>query len=568
MVLGAVAPKSDLTNNDNYEWRPSAPQEELLLTTTTNNNNTTTTTTTSNINNNNTSNNNNNSIHENPYDNQNNDTASQPVEMGQLTNNQTAFQVSSSILINGTAVDIWENVCFIQEDDSQRYNIRLVSYNNGNGRVDGWAGRFPFLSTKDVNASEWVHDSQSGVLVEEPILAIPLIAGGNPAHCFNDVMIALATAVYNTNTNNNTRSSTQQHQQQLPNQMITVSENTLQDDFTTPQYSWCRQAMLAAGILPPLTYTTTPPGDDAPPRYPICFKQLFLPRATSLREVRTEEAQQAVRNIRQKVFETLDNLVADPWPSLSSRGGRDDKEEEPSSRRTDPEPLSTVPWSPQPVSEPVQSLLRGGTENSTNHTDITNTNNKIQILFYDRKGSTRRVLPNSQQIKEELERQFDGVTVHLIGDEWEAFSFEEQALLYNSASHIIAPHGAHLSNLLFVRPATKVVEIVCSTRERMNPENAMRLMMIDDEDMKQKQMDRVASEPWWYNTGRTQGFPQKWFLHSSPMFEIEHFHYMEKDGCRFGGEGGRLRNRPPPTITVDVSRFVNFVASRFGLTMK
>jgi hypothetical protein len=109
----------------------------------------------------------------------------------------------------------------------------------------------------------------------------------------------------------------------------------------------------------------------------------------------------------------------------------------------------------------------------------------------------------------------------------------------------------------------------------MDPENAIMDMKTNDDDnnnnnaimMQQwKIKDPVAWKSAWYNTARTQQFPQKWFLHASPLFEMEHFHYMEKDGCRLGGTGkGKLVNLPPPTITVNVSHFVSFVASRFML---
>ena len=85
----------------------------------------------------------------------------------------------------------------------------------------------------------------------------------------------------------------------------------------------------------------------------------------------------------------------------------------------------------------------------------------VPILFYDRRGTGRRIWNNSQEVKDALEKDYH-VSIQVIGQEWNKLSFTEQTSLFHAYPIIVAPHGAHLSNLMFGREGTTVIEIVCS----------------------------------------------------------------------------------------------------------
>jgi hypothetical protein len=81
--------------------------------------------------------------------------------------------------------------------------------------------------------------------------------------------------------------------------------------------------------------------------------------------------------------------------------------------------------------------------------------------------------------------------VTLIGKAWNALNFTGQAALYNSFSHVIAPHGAQFANLIFTRPGTHLMELVCSLTEKNMAPNALGVT-VDNPDL-------------WYNTRNTRG---------------------------------------------------------------
>lgn len=75
-----------------------------------------------------------------------------------------------------------------------------------------------------------------------------------------------------------------------------------------------------------------------------------------------------------------------------------------------------------------------------------------RILISRNKAGCRRIL-NEQGMDDSLKMlNFEKV-------QCEDLSFAEQSRLFNSAEAVVAPHGAGLTNLLFCRPSTKVLEI-------------------------------------------------------------------------------------------------------------
>jgi hypothetical protein len=178
------------------------------------------------------------------------------------------------------------------------------------------------------------------------------------------------------------------------------------------------------------------------------------------------------------------------------------------------------------------------------------------IFLYDRHGRSRRVYENSDELVDYLLANYK-TTIYRIGPEWDEMTPSAQAEIFNAQSHIVTPHGAHLANLIFARPGTKLVEIQCE---------------IDEKAPKQIRSSRPAEnaiggdrnqDPEWY------GIPPKheffnWFLSFSQILDIQHFVFVEKDGCITDEKGG-MEAISPPAFRVEPSEFGEYIARRFNL---
>lgn len=77
-----------------------------------------------------------------------------------------------------------------------------------------------------------------------------------------------------------------------------------------------------------------------------------------------------------------------------------------------------------------------------------------RIFLSRRQASSRRLDPNVEEQLVQLTSQFGFTTVVL-----EDLSFREQIMLFRNATHIISPHGAAFTNLLFKPERARVLEI-------------------------------------------------------------------------------------------------------------
>lgn len=74
-------------------------------------------------------------------------------------------------------------------------------------------------------------------------------------------------------------------------------------------------------------------------------------------------------------------------------------------------------------------------------------------IFVNRRDSTKRALINESEVEDFLtEYGFESVSLSNL-------SVRSQAHLFHNANVIISPHGAGLTNLIFCKPSTKVIEI-------------------------------------------------------------------------------------------------------------
>ena len=73
------------------------------------------------------------------------------------------------------------------------------------------------------------------------------------------------------------------------------------------------------------------------------------------------------------------------------------------------------------------------------------------MIAVEQGGESGTILWRSS--KNLLEKEYH-TSVCLIGKEWGKLKFTEQTALYNSYPVIVAPHGAHLANLVFTWEGT------------------------------------------------------------------------------------------------------------------
>lgn len=86
--------------------------------------------------------------------------------------------------------------------------------------------------------------------------------------------------------------------------------------------------------------------------------------------------------------------------------------------------------------------------------NITSINTSKKIYISRRKSPIRKLIEEDQLVQL-LVQEFNYVEVFL-----EDLNLEQQALLLNECSHVIAPHGAGLPNIIYCNPGTKVLEIL------------------------------------------------------------------------------------------------------------
>ncbi len=77
----------------------------------------------------------------------------------------------------------------------------------------------------------------------------------------------------------------------------------------------------------------------------------------------------------------------------------------------------------------------------------------MKRIYVTRGNVKRRKVINEEQVVQSLEK-YGFTTVSMDGK-----SLREQIQIFASAEAIVAPHGAALTNLLFIQPGTKVIEL-------------------------------------------------------------------------------------------------------------
>ncbi len=107
----------------------------------------------------------------------------------------------------------------------------------------------------------------------------------------------------------------------------------------------------------------------------------------------------------------------------------------------------------------LNPLLQRGFKFIANSTKEERNFSQPKFLFISRGKQKTRNIVNYSEVSSFL-KGYNFKEVHL-----EDLGFEEQIHLFNSASVVVAPHGAGLTNLVFANRGTKVIEIVPTERK-------------------------------------------------------------------------------------------------------
>ena len=400
------------------------------------------------------------------------------------------------------AMDLVENVCVM---DTHDVGGDIVSYTLGGASFAleagaSWAPAWPELRfTSGRTLDQWDNDTISGmVLYDYETLLLHKFDDGNPAHCLSDLVFSLGTDV---------RARTRARTSSARNGQPFYPKFLYKDFFKIldgcPTNDWCCELLRSTGLIDPSTGTISSirrATESEPHRNRICFKRLLVPRLAHFRfpSAKNGEAQ-TVRWLQGEAFNSM-RLTSKPW-------------------------------------------------------DVSNLTKEVPILLYDRKGTSRRVWTNAADVQNLLEQNYQAKVIHW-GEAWGQLNYTEQALLYHHHPLIIAPHGAHLSNLLFARPETQVVEIQCST-VGSPPKPVINLTKKDD--------TKDPAVEWYGVSPPTPGNEFSWFTSISRSLSIEHFLYIEHEGCSNYSASNPRKDYSPFTFTVDPATFVSFIVSRFGL---
>jgi len=436
----------------------------------------------------------------------------------------------SSVVEIGPGVDLFFNVCILPLNNKKGKVLGLHGFLDDGPLLVPYDGGLPqFSKVLPLETSSPGFDQL--VWIQDPTLLIVTGTNGNPAHCLNDVAVSIAMNKIEASSSS---SDVGTPSWEWPTSFVNIYEWRYFLPFSnTTAGEWCYDVLQASGLVPsiynPIAEATQLKQRElqelhqhAQTEVPetglrsqhiqamgSCFEQLFLPRYAIYRKLPTREAAQGLLYIQRQLVKTY-NLSLEPIPVSDTNN----------------------------------------IDNDTSHTPP-------RVLLYDRTDAQRRTLQNATEIKHLLESNYH-VRVDLIqGQQWKNMTTAHQQLrLYNKYSGIVAPHGAHLSNLLAARPGTRVVEILCSVRWNDQPNNTIMNQNGGD-------FDKDA----WYNINGTVKL-QQWFARNGQILGLEVFHYREKEGCR-KTEGRRAYGgTPPPRISVDQELFVQFVANRLLLEPK
>lgn len=202
----------------------------------------------------------------------------------------------------------------------------------------------------------------------------------------------------------------------------------------------------------------------------LCFDRITFPKLEAVRHVYNDNINAGIQMLRDRSWVVMSELESSPWP------------------------IST---------------------------------DAPKILLFDRYDADSRHLVNATDIQQTLQQSYNVTVDRISGNEWSNSTLLQQAVLFNSYQYILSPHGAHLFNMMHVRPQTKVLEIQCLVLNR-----------------------------------RWNGH-QQWFSRWDVALDISWKVYTEMEGCKENGQV--LTNYSPKHIYANVGKVVEATVEHFEL---
>ena len=499
----------------------------------------------------------------------------------------TRITAASTISSPAPGIDLYTNVCL--DDDPwtiYSYNDALSDNIMKNSTTKLQTIENHILRTLSSDKPAWLFlrktrfdntthvdfqaSASNNIHIRTPTLFFVDLFKMNPAHCLSDTIFSLIalsppSSFSSTDKNSsNTISSRPQDDDDQQKQLAASSSyvpsyhSYTYGYFGSPQpefhedcnieKSWCCHIMKLAKMIPsPKMQNTTPIVDENDKGIPlplpvvpkrshlldknkkrihklICFNELIVPHYF---EHRFTPDPNSLRELHTRLLEN-GRMLSDPWPT-STR----------SSLNASAHYIKNVNLPPNPP---------------------------IRILLYDRKGSPRRRYRNSEEVVKYLQSKYN-VYVHLLGEEWNNLSPSEQATLFNTYPNILSVHGAHLANLIYVRPYTKIIEIQCEIE--MKVQKQIRTTQPSGATNSGAYLN-FKYDPAWYGVAATRkrNKSQKWFRSFTRYLEgVEHFIFREKQGC-IQADGTLDEYYSPQDFHIDPQEFGEYIAQRFGLEKK
>lgn len=307
----------------------------------------------------------------------------------------------------------------------------------------------------------------------------------NPGHCMNDMVFSLVRDVVDRNLLSRSSGPVYPHFVYLgydPGEC-----HNFCCDFLSTKLEFIPSPFPKGFVSPPmLARNISDSGDGHSPPSLVCFEKMIIPRVTAMRHsyVSHHEAEsKALRLVQSHVFHNTSIM---------------------------PKLLDSRPWS---------------------DSDVANTTSaNIPLLLYGREDMGYRVLTNASDFKTMLQNEYDVQQIDYVdGPFWASMIQNQtaQAVFYNSHRHILTVHGAHLANLFYARPGTKVFEIQC-----WMPPRGFRYIL------------------------------QQWFSIWAPVLGVKYAVYTERAGCETNGQRHKLYS-PPQIVITDMAAFKKQVSDFF-----
>ncbi len=456
--------------------------------------------------------------------------------------NATPFN-GTKIYPQSQGMDIMEDVCLVPGwQGGQRKNSELHSFTNDAQplKTSVWrymskpAGYSTWMTiTKGHNVSEWKMwlSNQNIKFVKEETLFV-LDMWGNPGHCLTDIVFSIFLDAYNTNdacTTHNAASTKPATTSGFDYPKFQPAHFTSLGPQRVPKSHWCWNLLWEARILDIDNFNRNIPNSSDVPLQTVCFHKLLMP----LPQVH-----------RFPIDWTDPRATSDLLASSGVRGTLAMKEFIPDANKaTQPciteslYPASALHRARQRIFQSIgDNIVKTASwvDNET-ATDIANEED-TPILFYGRQHTRNRVWSNQATVQQVLERDYR-VRITTADDTWNSLTPAEQARLYHKYARIVAPHGAHLANLIYCRNGTRVVEIILAP--------ASNVLTMDGDDPSKPLSD-------WYGPHTWYSFARRIGLH--------HFAYGESNAT--GGYHAKAFN------ISSIDDFVAFLASRLQLTKR